>query len=126
MAAQMSTSITKFIRLAAFEAEELHQVARQTSISESALMKKWVLEGVRAYKLERAILAYIERKTDLRGGASLAAVSYNRFLHEIQKRNIVILDDANFLHRLGELADTLGSDSLRQTVDAAAADLNSD
>ncbi len=112
----MSISTTKSIRLAAVEAEELSQVARQTSISEAALMKKWVLEGVRAYKLERAIRAYMERETDLRGGAAMAAISYNRFLHEVQKRNIVILDDEGFLGRLGELADAFDSESLRQAV----------
>ncbi len=46
----MSMSMTKSIRLAANEAEELGRVARQMSVSESALMKKWVLEGIRAYK----------------------------------------------------------------------------
>lgn len=122
----MSMSMTKSIRLAANEAEELGRVARQMSVSESALMKKWVLEGIRAYKLERAILAYMERRVDLRGGAAMADVSYNYFLHEVQKRNIVILDDDHFLHHLGELADSLGSDSLRQAVDAVAAGLDSD
>ena len=117
----MSTStMTKSIRLAATEAKTLSNVARQTSISESALMKKWVLEGMRAYKLDTAVRAYMEREVDLRGGATMADISFNRFLHEVQKRNIVVLEDDHFLDRLGELADIFDSDSLRKAVNEVA------
>ncbi len=116
----MSLAITKSIRLAAVEAEELSWAANQTAISESSLMKKWVLDGIRAYKLERAIRAYMDRKTDLREGAIMADVSYNRFLHEVQKRNIVILEDDGFLDRLGYLADAFDNESLRQAVSHVA------
>jgi len=116
----MSMSTTKSIRLAPEEAEELSQVARQMTISEAALMKKWVLEGIRASKLERAIRAYMERETDLRGGAKMADTSYNRFLHEVQKRNIVILEDEGFLGRLGDLADAFDNESLRQAANNVA------
>ena len=44
-----TSSMTKSIRLATEEAETLSRVARQTSVSESALMKKWVLEGIERY-----------------------------------------------------------------------------
>ncbi len=116
----MSISTTKSIRLAKKEAKELNQVARQMTISEAALMKKWVLEGIRAYKLEQAIRAYMERETDLRGGAAMANVSYNRFLHEVQKRNIIILDDDDFLDRLGNLAAVFDNKSLSRAVDQVA------
>ena len=36
--------------------------------------------GVVPYKLNLAIQAYMERRTDLRGGAQMAEISYNRFL----------------------------------------------
>ncbi len=116
----MSISTTKSIRLAKAEAKELNRVARQMTISEAALMKKWVLEGIQSYKLEQAIRTYMERETDLRGGAAMAGVSYNRFLHEVQKRNIVILEDEGFLDRLGALADAFDSKSLRRAVDQVA------
>ena len=83
-------------------------------------MKKWVLEGIRAQKLERAIRAYMERETDLRGGAALAGVSYNRFLRELQKRHIIILEDDHFLDRLAELAEAFDSEPLRQAVNRVA------
>lgn len=114
----MSTStVTKSIRLTREEAEKLTEVARQATLSESALMKKWILEGIQSQKLERAIRAYMERETDLRGGAAMAGVSYNRFLHEIQKRHIIILEDDHFLDRLAGLADAFDSEPLRQAIE---------
>lgn len=56
-------------------------------------MKQWIREGMRARKIELAIQAYMQRKTDLQGGAAMAGVPYNRFLREVQAHNIVILED---------------------------------
>ena len=63
----------------------------------------------------------MEREVDLRGGATMADISFNRFLQEVQKRNIIVLEDDRFLDRLGDLADTFDSESLRQAVDHVAA-----
>ena len=111
-----TTPVTKSVRLAPDEAEELARIARQTAATESALMKKWVLEGLRAQKLERAIQAYMRREVDLRGGAALAGVSYNRFLREVQARHIVILEDSTFLDRLYELAETFENPQLQEAI----------
>ena len=62
----------------------------------------------------------MERETDLRGGAALAGVSYNRFLRELQKRHIIILEDDHFLDRLAELAEAFDSEPLRQAVNRVA------
>ena len=111
-----TTLITKSVRLTPDEADELARIARQTAATESALMKKWVLEGLRAQKLERAIQAYMRREVDLRGGAALAGVSYNRFLREVQARHIVILEDSAFLDRLYELAETFENPELQDAI----------
>jgi hypothetical protein len=79
-----------------------------------------MVEGIQSLKLERAIRAYMERETDLRGGAAMAGVSYNRFMHEIQKRHIVILEDDRFLDRLTGLADAFDSGPLRQAIERVA------
>lgn len=63
-----------------------------------------------------AIQAYMQRKTDLRGGAAMSGVSYNRFLREVQERHIVVLEDDNFLERLGSLADAFEDELLRSTI----------
>lgn len=109
-------TITKSIRLSPAESEELTQLSKRTSIAEAALMKKWVQEGIRAEKLELAVQAYMQRKIDLRGGADMADVSYNRFLQELQARNIVILDDDRFLDRLTFLANAFDDDTLQTVV----------
>jgi hypothetical protein len=111
------STVTKSVRLTRAEAEELTGAARRAAASESALMKKWILEGIQTQKLERAIQAYMERETDLRGGATMADISYNRFLREVQNRSIVILEDEHFLDHLAELADVFDSEALRRAVD---------
>jgi len=75
------------------------------------------VEGIRHQKLERAIRAYTERETDLRGGAAMAGISFNRFLREVQKRHIIILEDDHFLDRLAGLADAFDSEGLRQAIE---------
>ncbi len=67
-------------------------------------------------QLNLALQAYMDRRVDLRGGAQLAGVSYNRFLHEIESRNIVVLDDEGFLEQLAFLAERFDSEPLKQAL----------
>ncbi len=120
----VSSTVTKSVRFTRAEAEMLNNAAQLTAINESALMKKWILEGIQTQKLILAVQAYMERETDLRGGAAMAGVSYNRFLNELQKRNIVVLEDDYFLDRLAELADAFNNETLRQAVEQIASGLN--
>ncbi len=114
----MSTAtVTKSVRLSPEESEELARLSEQTAATEASLMKQWVRAGMRAKKIELAIKAYMERKTDLRGAAAMAGISYNRFLREVQARNIVILEDDGFLERLAFLADTFEDEELRSTIE---------
>jgi len=108
--------ITKSVRLTSDEAQELARAAQQTAATESALMKKLILEGLQAQKLDRAIQAYMRREVDLRGGAALAGVSYNRFLRQVQARHIVILEDQTFLERLYDLAETFENLELQEAI----------
>ena len=114
----MSTAtITKSIRLSVKESEDLIKLGEQNSVSESALMKKWIQDGIQAKKMEIAIQAYMQRKTDLRGGAEMAEVSYNRFMHEVESRHIVILDnDGRFLDRLSFLAQAFNNSELQDAI----------
>ena len=76
-----SANVTKSVRLRTEESEELARLSQATLVSESALMKQWIQEGIQAKKLDLAIQAYMDRKTDLRGGAFMAGVSYNQPVH---------------------------------------------
>lgn len=111
--------VTKSVRFLPEESEELAKLSQTSAVSESALMKQWILDGMRAKKLEFAIQAYMERKTDLRGGAAMAGIPYNRFLREVQARNIVILENEEFLDELAFLADAFDSPSLQAALNRA-------
>ncbi len=64
-----TTMITKSVRLSPDESQELSALSKQSLMSETALMKKWITEGIKAEKLERAIQAYQKRQvTDKRKG----------------------------------------------------------
>jgi hypothetical protein len=67
-------------------------------------------------KFDLAIQAYMNRKTDLRGGAAMAGVSYNRFMREVLSRNIVILENEGFTERLTYLADAFNDEKLQEAV----------
>ncbi|MFN3333461.1 MAG: hypothetical protein ACK47M_13220 [Caldilinea sp.] len=113
-------TVTKSIRLTPAESEEIAMLSAQSAISEATLMKKWVLDGLQAYKLNLALQAYMDRRVDLRNGAQMAGVSYNRFLHEIESRNIVVLDDEGFLDQLAFLAERFESEPLKRALSNAA------
>ncbi|HYN89117.1 MAG TPA: hypothetical protein VER55_11330 [Ardenticatenaceae bacterium] len=115
-----ATTVTKSVRLSPEESEELARLSAQTSVAEAALMRRWIQEGMRAKKIELAIQAYQERKTDLRAAAAMADVSYNRFLREIERRNVVVLDGEGFLEGLAALAEALDDDTLRHAVNTVA------
>lgn len=115
-------AITKSIRLTPAESEEIANLSERSAISESALMKKWVLEGLQAHKLNLALQAYMNRRTDLRGGAQMAGVSYNRFLQEIEAHNIVVLEEEGFLDQLVFLAERFSSEPLKNALSAVVAE----
>lgn len=110
------TTITKSIRLSSNESDEIARLSAKFGMSEAALMKKWVLDGIRAQNLEIALQAYMQRKTDLRGGAALAGISYNEFLQEVQARNIVVFENPQFLDELEFLANAFANETLRKAV----------
>ncbi len=114
----MSKTVTKSIRMTPAESAELTRLSERTALSEAALMKKWIQEGMRAQKLDLAIQAYMQGNLDLRGGAAMAGISYNRFLRELQARNVVVLDDDRFLERLGNLAAAFEDGDLQTAVQA--------
>lgn len=110
------TTITKSIRLSTDESAEIMRLSTKMGMSEAALMKKWVLDGIRTQNLEVALQAYMQRKTDLRGGAALAGIPYGEFLQEVQARNIVVLENDQFLDELEFLANAFADETLQNAV----------
>ena len=120
-----TATVSKTIRMSHEEWEELTRLSTETAASEAALLRQWIREGLRTQKIELAIRRYMQRAVDLRGGAILAGVSYNRFLHELQVRNVVVLEDDGFLERLAFLAGVLGDGPLQTAAEGALAKVTS-
>ena len=117
---QKQRQISKSIRLTPEEAEELARVCREEPVTEAALMKRWVLEGLARYKLEKAIAAYMRREVSIGEGAALAGVSYNRFEQELWNRRIVVLEDPQFLETLASLGESFTRQKLVEAAKSAA------
>ena len=116
-----AATVTKSIRISHEESEELTRLSAEMAASETALLRRWIREGLRTQKIELAIRRYMQREVDLRGAAALAGVPYNRFLREVQARNVVVLEDDGFLDRVAFLAGAFGDDPLRTAVERAMA-----
>jgi predicted HTH domain antitoxin len=71
---------------------------------------------LQAQKLEIALNQYMERKTDLRGGAAIAGIPYNQFLQEVEERHIILLDADRFGERLTALAELFADEPLKEAT----------
>ena len=58
----------------------------------------------------------------VRNGRATAGVPYNRFLREVQARNIVILENDRFLDHLAFLAEAFDNKTLRQAIERVEAE----
>jgi predicted HTH domain antitoxin len=111
--------VTKSIRLDPVEHEQLAHMSAAEGVSEAALMKQFVREGISRYRLEKAISAYRQGEVDLSAAARYAGVSVYRMMTELEARAITPPADAQKLKEgLRTLIDLFGgSDELRQTLD---------
>ena len=110
--------VTKSIRFAPEESEVLKRISNTQHLSETALMKKFVLEGIARYRLEEALRAYSQGEVDLSAAAYHAGISVYQMLNELQRRGITPgAATEKFLDGLETLAETFGgSEALIQTI----------
>ncbi len=113
-----SNPITKSIRLNPDENNFLKQISREKGLSEAAVLKEFVRQGMAKYKLERAIVAYERGETDLSAAAKYAGVSIYHMMSELQKRDISPpAATEKFILGLKTLLETFGgSDALQRTI----------
>ncbi len=111
-------TVTKSIRFAPEESKVLKRISEAQHLSEAALMKKFVLEGVTRYRLEEAIRAYSQGEVDLSAAADYAGISVYQMLNELQQRDVTpSAATEKFLDGLETLAETFGgSKALLQTI----------
>jgi predicted HTH domain antitoxin len=110
--------VTKSIRLDPVENELLARLSEAEGISEAALMKRFVIDGMARHRLEKAVTAYRHGEADLNAAAQYAGVSIYRMMTELEVRNITPPASAQkFREGLQTLIDTFGgSDELRQVI----------
>jgi predicted HTH domain antitoxin len=115
-----SKTLPKSVRLTQEEAEFLRRVSETELISEAALMRKFVLEGLRRYRLDQAIKRYQERELDLSTAAQVANLSIRELMWELNRRGVDIYGpESRFVEGLGALAEAFGaSDTLRRGMRA--------
>jgi predicted HTH domain antitoxin len=110
--------LPKSVRLTEEEARLLRQISEAELISETALMRKFVLEGIRRYRLDQAIKRYQEGELDLSSAAQVAGLAIRELMQELHRRGVDIYGPE---HRLREgirvLTEVFGaSDALCQSV----------
>jgi len=110
-------AVKKSIRFTKEQAEQLHKITKRENINESALIRNWVMEGIRRYKIDRAVQAYCNELVDIRSGAEFAGIPYLEFVRELEKRRISILTDPTYLNEeLLDLAKMFDDKNLERIV----------
>ena len=114
----MSGLITKSIRLEKDESDILKQISQNEGVSEAAVLRKFVRQGMSAYLLKQAVTAYERGEADLSAAARYADVSVYEMMTELKRRDIAPPAEAEkFIDGLITLVETFGgSDVLRQTI----------
>jgi predicted HTH domain antitoxin len=87
-------------------------------ISEAALMRKLVLEGLRCYRLVQAIKRYQEGELDLSGTAEVAGLAIQEFMGELHRQGVDIYGpEQRLAEGIGALAEVCGaSETLRRSL----------
>jgi predicted HTH domain antitoxin len=107
--------ITKSVRLEPVENDSLRRASQDTGLSEAALMKRYILEGLARHRLEEALRAYSNGEIDLSAAANYAGVSVYQMMAECERRDVTPAPAREkFIDGLQTLTDTFGgSDALR-------------
>ena len=110
--------LPKSVRLTKEEAELLRQISEAELISEAALMRKFVLEGLRRYRLDQAIKRYQEGELDLSSAAQVACLAIREIMGELHRRGVDIYGpEHRLVEGVGALTEVFGgSEALRRSV----------
>jgi predicted HTH domain antitoxin len=110
--------LPRSVRLTKEEAEVLRQISETELISEAALMRKFVLEGLRRYRLDQAIKRYQEGELDLSSAAQVAGLAIREFMGELHRRGVDIYGpEARLVEGITALAEVFGaSEALHRSM----------
>lgn len=108
--------LPKSVRLTEEEATLLRQISEAELTSEAALMRKFVLEGIRRYRLDQAIKRYQEGELDLSSATQVAGLAIRELMGELHRRGVDIYGpEHRLVEGVGALTEVFGaSDALRR------------
>lgn len=109
--------ITKAVRFTEEEDSVLKKISKEEHISESSLMKKFILEGIQRYKVEKAIDMYEIGEVDLNTAARFCGWSVRRFMTELERRGVKLsLTSEMYAESLKNLSEIFGDSSLMEEM----------
>ncbi len=113
-----SPTVARTVRLTLKERALIKRISSATQLPESALMKKFVLEGVTRYRVDEAIAAYQRGEIDLSRAARYSQVSVYQMLDEMRRRGIPInASEEKLISGLrGFASDFGGADELERAL----------
>lgn len=118
-AQRTSRQVTKSVRFTAEETALIEAVSQREHLSEGTLMRKLVLDGVAQLRLNQAINDYAAGELNLGDGARQAGVSLRRFMAELERQGVELVDDQHLAASLETLVDRCGgSPALQETIAA--------
>lgn len=86
----MSKVVQLNIRITDELAEEIEYISQQEALHKSDIARKWLIEGLRRWKLDRAVSRYQMREITLARAAEEAGLSMYEMMDELQKRGIAL------------------------------------
>ncbi|HID86573.1 MAG TPA: hypothetical protein EYP55_04235 [Anaerolineae bacterium] len=86
----MARTVQLNLRIEDELARQLETIAEQEALRKTDVARKYLIEGVRRWRLERAIARYQRRELSLERAAAEAGLSIYEMMDELRRRNIAL------------------------------------
>ena len=86
----MSQIVQLNIRITNEMAKEIEYISEQEALRKSDIARKWLIEGLRRWKLDQAISGYQRQEMTLTRAAEEAGLSVYEMMDELQHRGIAL------------------------------------
>ena len=111
--------VTKSVRIRPEEAAAVADLAAEMGYSEGALLRRWVIEGIRDLRFDQALLAYTKGLVTVQQAAERAAMTAEAFEGELLRRGVFgpgYTDEspAEWLRGLRRVAQRMGRPKLAE------------